>query len=83
MFEMNECVGLDNCIRRYNEAVAILGAAGFGDYHVADLYNNGFTAKLLHTGEMIAVEIVKHLDHITIDNIDEFADSIRYVILHN
>ena len=46
MVEVKECVGLNNCIKRYDEAVAILHALGYDAYHVDKIYEDGFTAKV-------------------------------------
>lgn len=64
-------MGLNDCIKRYAEAESILKAMGFDDYHVGDLYENGFTAnRKSDCGvAMMSVVILNHLDVYTPENI--------------
>ena len=74
-------MGLNDCIKKYDEAVAILAALGYNKYHVADLYENGFTAKIKSIGYMICVNIIDPTDknNYTPENINR---RVKYVILH-
>lgn len=74
-------MGLNDCIKKYDEAVAILAALGYKAYHVADLYENGFTAKIKDIGYMICVAIIEPTDknNYTPENINR---RVTYVILH-
>lgn len=85
MFEMKECIGLQNCINRYNEAdrvLHILSGAGYVDYVVDQLYENGFSAK--RTNEWckteMYVEISPDHDWINDDNIFDICTVVTLVV---
>lgn len=85
MFEMKECIGLNNCIKKYHEVeriLQILSGAGFLDYIVDELYENGFSAK--RTNEWckteMYVEIDPGYDFINDDNIFDVCSIVTLVV---
>lgn len=85
MVEVKECVGLNNCLKRYYEAervLQILSGAGHVDYVIDDLYENGFSAK--RTNEWckteMYVEINPDHDFINDDNIFDICTVVTLVV---